>query len=627
MSVDPVAAVAAGDLAALVDQEIAALANDAAALRNALVEGAIVDAKVLPSNGLTDLLLIAGRRVAASLPPDVRPGDQLQVVVTGFDGDRILLKVVGSGYAAVVEPSPQAAGPTLETVLAAAAGPPELPPLPVPGNPADGAVAGRLPPDGAPAPPRPAGVPIDVPFAARSAAAPPPATAVAPAATAAAPEDVQTPPASLTPGSVFSGAIVRANLGLTAVTAETAAPPAAAAAVRPEPGALEARLSALRASSAALAAALKPVPATAQPATASTEAAAAAPGRFVPPPPQITPRATPVGAAVPGVPLAGAPRATGLSAYLEPVALLRSLALPVTPSNVAAATLALERPDRLAEALATLERALPRASDDPRVATLRTLLPFVGRIDPASPKLAAQIAAFVDHVVDGPEAKIATLLAAARASEAPPATAAASGNPQHAAPAHGAPTLPAAVAAERAAALGADLKTTMLSLASDGGEALAPALAGALTALSAVQLNAAQALAAQPDGFAFAVPLATPYGQSNAYVRVHRDGSHAGVRADAENFRIAFVLETAHYGTIAIDLVTVGREVSVEVRAETGPAVRAFRDALGTLTSRLESLRYRVTSSGATVGAPTIAIEAPPSSRVAEADAVVDRSA
>ena len=59
-----------------------------------MVEDAVVTARVLPSNGLTDLLEIAGRRVAASLPPTVRPGDALQVRVTGFDGDRILLQIV-----------------------------------------------------------------------------------------------------------------------------------------------------------------------------------------------------------------------------------------------------------------------------------------------------------------------------------------------------------------------------------------------------------------------------------------------------------------------------------------------------------------------------------------------------
>jgi hypothetical protein len=55
--------------------------------------------------------------------------------------------------------------------------------------------------------------------------------------------------------------------------------------------------------------------------------------------------------------------------------------------------------------------------------------------------------------------------------------------------------------------------------------------------------------------------------------------------------------------------------------------MRAFRDQLGTLTARLESLRYRVASAGASVG-PTsvVAVESPPSP-APDSTATVDRSA
>jgi predicted phage tail protein len=87
------------------------------------------------------------------------------------------------------------------------------------------------------------------------------------------------------------------------------------------------------------------------------------------------------------------------------------------------------------------------------------------------------------------------------------------------------------------------------------------------------------------------------------------------------------VLDTAHHGTVAIDLVTVGRDVTVDVRTESAPAMRAFRDALGTLTARLESLRYRVASAGASVGTTSVVtVEAPPAPAV-NPDATVDRSA
>jgi hypothetical protein len=459
-----------------------------------------------------------------------------------------------------------------------------------------------------------------------------------------------------------------------------------------EPTSIEARLVAARATTAPGSAA----PAT--PAAAETPTHLAGPAappipaqRFVAPP-QIAPKAVQnqnaalaesIGRRLPSAaPIASAPAPastsagkTGLAAYAEPVALLRALRLVVTPSNVASATVALERPDHLPNALAALERALPRAAAEPHVATLRTLIAFVGRIDPRSPALAAQIAAYVEHVVDGAEPKLATLLAAARALETPappggapnttanaaranaaattarpdagtpadrpPATpSAAQAQRQPAPPAQNLapvrtaaldplPAIPAAIIAERSAALSVDLKQTMLALASDPGtpEALAPALAGAISALTAVQVSAAQTFAANPNGIAFTIPLATQHGPASARISVSRDAPQRGAKLDGENFRIAFVLDTAHFGTVAIDLVTVGRDVTVDVRAESAPAMRAFRDALGRLTERLESLRYRVASAGASVGiTSTVGVEAPPAPAV-DPNAMVDRSA
>ncbi|HEY0615066.1 MAG TPA: flagellar hook-length control protein FliK, partial [Candidatus Elarobacter sp.] len=190
--------------------------------------------------------------------------------------------------------------------------------------------------------------------------------------------------------------------------------------------------------------------------------------------------------------------------------------------------------------------------------------------------------------------------------------------------------LPAALAAERAAVLGTDLKQTMLAVAANPAtpaSAAAP-LAAALTALTAVQVGAAQALAAQPDGLAFTIPLATPQGPASAHISVKREAPQPrGGRLDAGNFRIAFVLETVHLGTVAIDLVTVGREVTIDVRTEASRAMRAFRDALGALTERLESLRYRVAAASASLGTTsTVALDAPPAPP-RDAAATVDRSA
>jgi hypothetical protein len=599
MAVDPLAAATAqADLTALIDAELAQLAADAQALRGLLVEDAVVTARVLPSNGLTDLLEIAGRRVAASLPPTVRPGDVLQVRVTGFDGERILLQVVGTGADAAVEtPAPSVA----------VASPPPL------------AAAAAAPQLAAPAPAAPAGAPAAVPIPA-PAGQPLAGSILTVRGQPVAVEQIPTavPPARPGLGATFTSVVSRASVapvvpaplaaadsaGASPATPPAAAPPAPHRTVVLTPReatSIEARLVATRA-------------AVAQRVLGEGLRGFAAP-------PQIAPKAPPPIAAP-------AARASVLAAYAEPVALLRALRLPVTPSNVASATLALQRPERLPDALAALERALPRASGDPNVATLRALLSFVGRIEPRSPALAAQIAAYVDHVVDGAEPKLATLLAAIRAA-APPADAPASG-PDGASP-EPPPPIPAAVAAERAAAVGADLKQTILAVAADPAtpHALAPALAGALTALTAMQVGAAQTLAAQPGGLAFTIPLTTPHGVSNAHITVKRDApeGRGAAPVDPENFRIAFVLETVHYGTVAIDLVTVGREVTVDVRTEAAPAMRAFRDALGGLTARLESLRYRVASAGASVGTTsTVAVEVPPAPAL-DPSAMVDRSA
>lgn len=540
MSVDPLAAGVA-DLAALLDAEIASLAADAQALSALLVEGAVVSARVLPSNGLTDLLDIAGRRVAAALPPTVRPGDVVAVRVTGFDGGRILLQIVDApAEAAASNPGGMPVAPSAGAFV-----PGSIRPAP-PSPPAPGAVAATAQP------------------------APQPSTAA----------QQSTPGQASATAQAVPRVVMRPGpLGAYAPGPARPAPPipgqAGAAFAVPlsadadGPTTIETRL-------AAASAALAPGGSAAPPAGTSAAAgrlAQPSAARLVTPPP-IAPKAP------------GAARPSGLSAYAEPAALLRGLRLAVTPANLAAATLALDRPDRLPAALAALERALPDASADPHVATLRALLPFVGRIEPGSPVLATQIAAFVDHVVDGAEPKLVTLLAATAASA-------------------GTVTLPAALAAERAAALGTNLKQTVLALAADGAapEPLGPALAGALTALTAVQTQAAQLLAGRPDGLAFTLPLTTAFGQQNARIVVQREAPQGrGVPLDGANFRIAFVLETAHYGTVALDLVTVGRDVTVDVRAESALAVRAFRDALGGLTARLESLRYRVASAGAVMG-------------------------
>jgi len=315
---------------------------------------------------------------------------------------------------------------------------------------------------------------------------------------------------------------------------------------------------------------------------------------------------------------------------------VRALNLPVTPSNLAAAKLALDAPQRLPAALATLESALPQ-TDDPRVATLRTIAAFVGKMEPASPQLATQIAAYVDHVVSGSEPALAQLLAAHVAEAAPPAAeaAAVAGTteadaavaeapvPAAGAPAAAAnaatvaaagpsePTVPVVALAqvvERAATIAVSLKEQLFSLVNAppaGGhdaEAIAPSAASALTAVTSVQMAAAQAAAGNPQTMSFSLPMWLGSGYAQAQIAVDRDAPDTpSSPLDGDNFHIAFVLDTKNLGTVAIDLRTVGRAFALSVKTENLRTAQRFGDELSRLTDRLSSLRYQAKSVEAVV--------------------------
>src|SRR5471032_993057 len=105
--VDPVSGGATNaTFAAAVDAELAALAADAKALEALLSAGDIIQAKVLPSNGLTDLIQILGNRVSAALPPNLVPGDIITVQVTSFEGDRINVQILPDSGAPEQPPLP-----------------------------------------------------------------------------------------------------------------------------------------------------------------------------------------------------------------------------------------------------------------------------------------------------------------------------------------------------------------------------------------------------------------------------------------------------------------------------------------------------------------------------------------
>ncbi len=532
------------NIAAMIADELASLAADARTLGAQLVTGDVVPAVVLRSNGLTDLLEIRGLRVAAALPATVIPGDAISVLVTGFGDDRIHLQIV---------------------------------PSPAPANLTADAPAARTPEPRGPAPEPPAVAAANLVQRGRA-------------------------PRAGDQGMVSSEPVVANRRAVVTV-----------------PGALkgiEARIAAAYATNA------PPLRSSAAPANGTR------------PPGRPTPAGRPVIGLRPaaGGPIVSTPAQSSAlrvtlrrpAEYADPAGLLRGLRIALTPSNIASARTALEAPQRLPTALATLDRELATVAD-PRLATLRTLTGFLTRLEPQSPLLATQLAAFVDHVVTGREAKLAGLLAlpVARVDEhAEPPTPERGGVQAETRPAPAATARVAAsaelpgVAAGRAAALAVnldyDLKTQLLAaaVAPDAGAAksapLAAALTTVLTAITVLQLNAAAAVDTPPAGLAFVVPLALPDGFAQARVRIDRDGPDAKTSLDGDNFHIAFILETRHLGTIAIDLATVGRAVTVSVKTEADPARLQFGSAMGKLTQRLEQLSYRVAAAQAAVAAPPV---------------------
>lgn len=306
---------------------------------------------------------------------------------------------------------------------------------------------------------------------------------------------------------------------------------------------------------------------------------------------------------------------------------LRSVKLPDTAFTRTVAAIAQQAPQRLAPVLRRLESVLAQLPSDPRAATLRTIAGFISKLNLANGEtLAAQIEAYVSHAVRGSEAKLTSLLQAlsdAAASDAASEPSAGRTLP-HQAPQPAAQTVPDrhaqiavreappvsnAAAHARAAVLSEasahDLKTAMLALLRDapGGRTgtVAQALNESLVTIAGNQLNTLNASAQSPGTIAFALPAFFHEGGKPAYLRISRDGEGSRTPMDADNFHIAFVLDTANLGTVAIDVQTSGRAVNVDVKTEAAPAASAFQDGFGALRERLEHLRYRVSSTAANV--------------------------
>jgi hypothetical protein len=642
---DPLAALAA-DAGSLTQSTLQALdlGVQIELLQQQLSVGDLISATILPPDAGVDRIQIFGQTVAASLPPGIDPGETLLLQVTGFSGNQILVRNLGT-----IDPSNPPALTNVEL-------PPSDPEAP------QQAILRTIPPDTAA--PAPSTAPSAAPQAASTQPQPQPnlpapapssgasaqtaavsnagaAAGRVPAPAAAAPQSpVQAaPPATVAPPrEVFVAASVRpatpAPAGAPAVETPAAGRAAfSTVAAASESLDLEARIAASRTSDAAQQTVLPLRPGSAAPVSIAPRAASA------PPPIRV--------AALPTTPR---------TPETEEGALLERARVPATPLALAAARVAGSAAASLPRVVARLDALLARvASSDPRAASLRNALSFATRLDPANARaLPEQLASFVNGFIGGAESKFAALVrvltnlgADPGAPELPEAPASASTQnqaplPDAPAPATPSPQTPAtfaqanaqpgaapvpqappaaqtssdpiaqlppsaaAAAVERLAALQGDVKTAIAALVDNPPAGAPPELASALTetlsTITGLQLNALAAQNAAPQSISIALPVFYRDGGSPVQLRIDRDAPGGGA-LDPDNFHIAFVLDTASLGTVAIDLQTVGRTVSINVKTEGAPATDRFRSTLDDLRGRLTSLRYTVASIAADVAA------------------------
>ena len=606
---DPLAALAAQAVAnaqAAVDEAILSLGADVATLQAQVNVGDVIAATVLPPQGGTDLLSFLGQTVAAQIPPGIDPGETLLLQVTGFTNATVTVRNLGTI-------DPQNPVPTVNV---------ELTPPPAEGPQSAVLTTQIVPPAAASTQAAPATAPTPAP----------PSTAATVLPPVSAPASPVTPPAASVapPREVFVAASVRPNLAANARALAAQIEEAIAS------NDVEARIAASRASPSAPPSAAPPsTPAAPSPASG----AAAPPSRFPVAPPIVRPAAA--AAESPEAPPVTASVQRPLPPATPEAALLGRLRVPVTAVTLAAARALGTATQNVTAAYARLESVLAKlAPEDAGV--LRSMLAFAGRFDLRNTRaLPEQIATFVSDVLDGAEAKIVQAvrvwnqLASAPAEEAPEAALEENAQPQAAmpgapaatpgAPAAAPAALPAqtstpsamgaaAQAAERVAAMDYDVKSAILAMlaapSSGGSPQLAAALRDALTATTALQLNVLAAQNGDPRTITVPLPAYFYEGGEPVHLQISRDAPKGKNAMDADNFHIAFVLDTKSLGTVAIDLQTVGRAVSVDVKTQANVAADRFRSTLGDLRSRLEGLHYRIAAIGAGV-APPAATEAP----------------
>lgn len=310
--------------------------------------------------------------------------------------------------------------------------------------------------------------------------------------------------------------------------------------------------------------------------------------------------------------------APGAPAQTPQASLLARLRVPISASTLVAVRLADDAARHVTSSYQRLDLALSKLqTGDPRVGSLRSLLAFVGKLDLRNSRaLPEQIAAFISHVVDGAENKVAQIVRALTAvaeqalpEEQTPAASQTAAPPTVQTAAVAAPTdLPPAVAArvaERTVALDHDVKSAIMELIQNPPRETTPqvtqALSSALGATTALQLNVLSAQNTDPNAIAIPLPAYFYEGGKPAQLSISREAPGGRKKLDGDNFHVSFVLDTKTMGTVAIDLQTVGRSVSLNVKTERQSAASRFHDTLTDLRGRLEGLRYRVASMAAGV--------------------------
>ncbi len=612
---DPLAALAAQAVAnaqASMDEAILSLGVDVAVLQAQVNVGEVIAATVLAPQAGTDLLSFLGQTVTAQIPPGINPGETMLLQVTGFTNSAVIVKNLGTL-------DPQNPVPTVNV---------EIPPQ-APGAPQSAVLTTTIPVN---VPPVNAQTPATPPTStAPPLATPPTSTAPAPAQPAPAANTNVAPPREVfVAASVQNAPLERAEQAIAQVVEQVEA-----RAVNADND-VEARLALNRASTPGPPQAPPTPPSAAGSAPVASNSSATPAARTIP---QTFPVAPPIvraagTAAAPPQTQPVQPQALAPKGSPE-AALLARLRVPLTPITLAAARTIATAGQSISSAYERLESTLAQLAPEESGA-LRSMLAFVARFDLRNTRaLPEQIATYISDVLDGAEAKIVQTVSAWSELELPqlpasqtlPTAAAApeESSPQSALPpqqpvptalAQAAPAAQpapinaeaiAAQAAERTAAMDYDVKAAILAMiASPTGSspAIAGALRDALTATTALQLNVLNGQVTDPRTITIPLPAYFYDGGGPVTMQISRDAPNSKNKMDADNFHIAFVLDTKSLGTVAIDLQTVGRAVSVDVKTQATPAADRFRATLGDLRSRLEQLRYHVSAIGAGVAPP-----------------------